>query len=531
MYKTRDRQINFDDFNQPLGFELDLENRWVKKARLIPWDEIEKRYSGLFPSKEGNVAKPARLALGSILIQQEYNFSDEETAAMIRENPYFQYFCGMSGYDGKAPFDPSMMTRFRKRFTPEILGVINEMIVKSALEAREAKKKKMRRRRPVQTGAPDTKGAADGEQPVEPELGGGQSASTVSAKGTSDTPPPNNGTLIVDATCAPSYIKYPQDTDLLNQARLKTEKIISGLHDSVGGKRPRTYPRKAKAEYGKFSRKRKKARNEIRNMVGKELNYLRRNLAIISSLLVLAGGVLSKKCEDSLEVIKKLYAQQLEMHENKTHSIPDRIVSLSQPWLRPIVRGKANSPVEFGAKLDVSVVEGFTRLEHISFSAYNESGLFIEEVERYRRREGFYPERVLADKIYRTHENLRFCREHGARLSGPPLGRPPKSYKADRKREYHDSCERIEVERRFSLAKRKYGMGMLYTRLEATTMSSVALSILLMNLNKVLFCRKLLAYFLLSKFITTRKIRAVQWTLYNLSDCAQRFIDSCGAKL
>jgi hypothetical protein len=79
MYKTRDRQINFDDFNQPLGFELDLENRWVKKARLIPWDEIEKRYSGLFPSKEGNVAKPARLALGSILIQQEYNFSNEET--------------------------------------------------------------------------------------------------------------------------------------------------------------------------------------------------------------------------------------------------------------------------------------------------------------------------------------------------------------------------------------------------------------------------------------------------------------------
>jgi hypothetical protein len=92
----------------------------------------------------------------------------------------------------------------------------------------------------------------------------------------------------------------------------------------------------------------------------------------------------------------------------------------------------------------------------------------------------------------------------------PGHGRPPKSYEADRKLEYHDSCERIEVERRFSLAKRKYGMGMLYTRLETTTMSSVALSILLLNLNKVLFCRKLLAYFLLSKFIAGRKFRAVQ---------------------
>jgi hypothetical protein len=174
------------------------------------------------------------------------------------------------------------------------------------------------------------------------------------------------------------------------------------------------------------------------------------------------------------------------------------------------VRGKTNAPVEFGAKLDVSVAEGFTRLEHISFRAYNESGLFIEEVERYRHREGHYPERVLADKIYRTRENLRYCSGHGIRLSGPPLGRPPKQREPDRKQEYRDSCDRTEVERRFSLAKRKYGMGMLYTRLEETTMCSVALSILLMNLNKVLFCRKLLVYFLLSKFINSRKFRSVQ---------------------
>ena len=510
MYKPRDRQINFDDFNQPLGLKLDPENRWVKKAALIPWDEIEKRYSSLFPSKDGNVAKPARLALGSILIQQEYNFSDEETAAMIREHPYLQYFCGMRGYDSGAPFDSSALTRFRKRFTPEILGEINDMLIKSALEAREAKKKKACRRPPAQTSAFNPDGVEGNEAPIHPGPIGERPAGMGSGEIAIESPPPNSGTLIVDATCAPSYIKYPQDTDLLNQARLKTEKIISELHDSARGKKPRTYSRKAKIEYGKFSRKRKKTRKEIRRMVGKELNYLRRNLAIIACLLALAGGALSKKLRDCLEVIKVLYAQQHEMHKNKTHSVPDRIVSLSQPWLRPIVRGKTNAPVEFGAKLDVSVVEGFTRLEHISFCAYNESGLFIEEVERYRHREGYYPERVLADKIYRTRENLRYCSEHGIRLSGPPLGRPPKQREPDRKQEYRDSCDRTEVERRFSLAKRKYGMGMLYTRLEETTMCSVALSILLMNLNKVLFCRKLLVYFLLSKFIHSRKFRAVQ---------------------
>jgi hypothetical protein len=91
MYKSGDRQINFDDFNQPLGLELDMTNRWIKKSQMIPWDEIEKRYARLFPSHEGNVAKPARLGLGALLIQQEYRFSDEETAAMIQENPYLQY--------------------------------------------------------------------------------------------------------------------------------------------------------------------------------------------------------------------------------------------------------------------------------------------------------------------------------------------------------------------------------------------------------------------------------------------------------
>jgi hypothetical protein len=237
MYKPRDRQINPDDFNPPLGLQLDPENGWVKKARLIPWDEIEKRYSGLFPSKEGNVAKPARLALGSILIQQEYNFSDEETAAMIRENPYLQYFCGMRGYDSGAPFDPSSLTRFRERFTPETLGEINEMIIRAALDAREAMKKACRR------------------PPAPPGPGGACPADDVSSKGPALTPQPNRRILIVDATCAPSHIKYPQDTDLLNQARLKTEKIISELHGGASGRRPRTYSRKAKGEYGRFSRK------------------------------------------------------------------------------------------------------------------------------------------------------------------------------------------------------------------------------------------------------------------------------------
>lgn len=161
-------------------------------------------------------------------------------------------------------------------------------------------------------------------------------------------------------------------------------------------------------------------------------------------------------------------------------------MSISQPYIRPIVRGKAKAPVEFGAKLDLSIDEkGIARLERLSFDAYNESDVLITAVENYKSRIGHYPERVLVDQIYRNRSNRAFCTEHGIRISGPALGRPKKDDKADKKREYIDNTDRIEVERAFSLAKRKYGLGLLTTKLDTTTRSAIALSIIAMNVNRL----------------------------------------------
>ena len=173
------------------------------------------------------------------------------------------------------------------------------------------------------------------------------------------------------------------------------------------------------------------------------------------------------------------------MYDNRTHSVPDRIVSVSQPFVRPIVRGKAGKPVEFGAKLDISVVDGWTRLECCSFDAYNEAGNLQEMTERFREREGHYPSRILADKIYRNRENLSYCKEHGIRLSGPALGRPKKGETRDKAQDYWDECERVEVERRFSLAKRKCGMGLVTAKLRETVAHVIAMSVLVLNLRKI----------------------------------------------
>ena len=451
MYRYSNGQISLADFKQPVGMNLKESNRWVKKAQTIPWPEIEKRYAALFTNRKGNVAKPLRLALGACIIQAEYGYSDEETALQIQENPYLQYFCGYPGYDDeKLPFDPSRMVYFRKRLTPEILGEINEMIVKDAKE-RQAK---------------ETEAKEDNDSDNGPGTGG------------------NSGTMIVDATCAPSNIRYPQDVSLLNEARENAEQLLDVLHDPADGKKPRTYRQCARKDYLKYTRCRKHTSKMTRKAIGKQLGYLRRDLAAIDSKLSLGKSLTTRQTE-RLDTIRTIYEQQKYMYDNRTHSVPDRIVSVSQPFVRPIVRGKAGKPVEFGAKLDISVVDGWTRLEHCSFDAYNESGNLQEMAERFREREGHYPSRILADKIYRNRENLSYCKEHGIRLSGPALGRPKKGEIRDKAQDYRDECERVEVERKFSLAKRKCGMGLVTAKRRETAAHVIAMSILVLNLRKI----------------------------------------------
>jgi len=199
-----------------------------------------------------------------------------------------------------------------------------------------------------------------------------------------------------------------------------------------------------------------------------------------------------------LDVIHKVYEQQLYMYRNKTHSVEDRIVSISQPYIRPIVRGKAKAPTEFGAKLDLSVDEhGIARLEKLSFDAYNESDVLKTALENYRERTGHYPERTLADQIYINRDNINFCKKWHIRISGKALGRPKKHPDVDKKTEYQDNVDRIEVERKFSLAKRKFGLGLIRTKLDNTTKSSILLAIIAMNVDRLssLLIRWLFAFF------------------------------------
>jgi hypothetical protein len=129
MYRsTSNNQLGFTDFNQPAGYQLDPENEWVKRADLIPWDTLEDRYASLFPSQHGNVAVPFRMALGTLIIQKHYDLTDRAVMSYITANPYPEYFIGLPGYTDAAPFLPSALVKFRKRFSASYLAEVNDAI-------------------------------------------------------------------------------------------------------------------------------------------------------------------------------------------------------------------------------------------------------------------------------------------------------------------------------------------------------------------------------------------------------------------
>ena len=451
MYRENS-QMRIEDFVFPYG-ELDPENDWVKLAAVVPWDVAEEQYAAQFVNN-GAPAHPCRVALGALLIPRRLKCSERWLVKHIGENPYLQFFIGMKEY-GPCPFGASTLVEFRKRLSGEAIEKILEASVPTAEKQEEE----------------------DGNDP------------------------PNGGTWIQDATCCPADIAYPQDVHLLSQAREKLEQTIDELCKSTGRKKPRMYRQRARRDFLRWSKSKKRSARAIRSAIRKQLQYIRRDVGYIVQF-VQSGVKLTEKQEERLNLVTTVYEQQRILLESGTHSIPGRIVSLSQPWVRPIVRGKVHANTEFGAKLHISLVDGYARMERLDFEAYNESADFWKAVSRYHDRYGCWPERILADKIYRSRQTLAFCKEHGIRLSAPALGRPSKDQNLTRQmkhQEYLDSCDRNAVEGTFGTGKTSYGLDRISVPLKETTGCVIGVALLLMNLLRSL--RSFFLFFFHSSFL------------------------------
>jgi transposase, IS5 family len=476
MYRqTSPGQLSFENFYLPFGGKLSGENRWVKLAAMMPWEAFESSYAAQFSEGRGAPAKSFRMALGALIIKERLGVSDEETVEQVRENPYLQYFLGLSEYSDRAPFDASMMTHFRQRLSLEIVSQVNEAVVEAVL---------------VPEAASVEATEAEATPPASSEVDASDNAADDAGPSSADDDPPNQGQLLLDATVAPADIHYPTDLHLLNQARASSERILDQLWATMrqpGQRKPRTYRQQARRNFLKVAKQRRPSRRQIRKAIGQQLRYLRRNLEQIRQV-VAAGArfnVLAGFWYQRLLVIQEVYRQQWLMYHQRQHRVEHRIVSLAQPHVRPIVRGKAGTPVEFGAKLAVSCVQGFCFIDHLDWEAFNEALDLPRQVERYQDRFGVYPESVHADAIYRTRANRQWCKARGIRLSGPPLGRPAATAQPDLERQaQQDARIRNAIEGKFGQGKRRFSLNRVMAKLPHTAATAMAITVLVMNLER-----------------------------------------------
>lgn len=456
---TSNKQIALEEFIQPFGGPLSKENRWVKLANLLPWDEMVSVYVKKMSRKMGRKAVDPRVAVGTLIIKHILRATDEDTIEFIKENPYLQYFLGYKEYRYEQPFTASLFVSIRKRLgvdelkqlTEEFIGYVKKIEQKAAPKNKES----------------------DSDDKPNSDKGSG-----------------NKGHLIVDATVAPSDIKYPTDLDLLNEVREKSEQLIDLLYVPEKGKvKPRTYRQKARKEYLSFAKQRKKRKKTIHKALKKQLGYVRRNFKTIEKLLDEKANrafPLSYKYQKMYWIIQEVYRQQQQMYDDNSHKTADRIVSISQPYVRPIVRGKSGKEVEFGAKTSVSVIDGYVYLDRLNWDAYNEGGDLISQIESFKARNGCYPEWVSGDKIYGNRANRAYMKQHNIKYTGVALGRRLKELSQERreleKSRKNKAKQRSQVEGVFGIGKRKYDLDLVKARTKETSESWIGMVYLVMNI-------------------------------------------------
>lgn len=378
-----------------------------------------------------------------------------------------QYFLGLEAftYEYEQVMTPSLLVSIRKRIDLDVFESLTDDLIRKGLKLKAGAKQE----------EADTVTKDDEDEDGDDH--------------DDDPHPGNKGKLQMDATVCDADIKYPTDLDLLNESRQKAEELIDELCLKLGVQdKPRTYRRAARKEFLNVSKMKRKPANVLRKAIRKQINYLKRDVRIINKMLDTIKDEpipFERRQLKYFFVIQHLLEQQETMYKKKSHQVEDRIVSIHQPHVRPIVRGKAKAKTEFGAKINISLLDGYARVDHFHWDAFNEGQDLQSQVERFRKLTGKYPELVQVDKIYLTRENRRFLKEKRIRYTGEPLGRKPAKEiksKYQKRKERREAAERNQVEGKFGQGKRGYGLNDIRARLSSTSRSWIGAIIFVMNL-------------------------------------------------
>lgn len=217
--------------------------------------------------------------------------------------------------------------------------------------------------------------------------------------------------LMNDATVYESAIKYPTDVKLLWDCSEWLFNHIGVCCKHAGIKPPRSKYKLQKGKQQNYMKQRRKTHKQERRRRRALLYWVQRGIDLLQALLQQVPSLQEHLASDfyqQLRLVKTIYAQQQYHFHHPKASIADRVVSLYKPYIRPIVRGKENKRVEFGAKVHISQVDHLNFIEHISFNPFHEGrrmGIAIYKQEQHFGRCHQYE----ADQLYASNKNRKHC--------------------------------------------------------------------------------------------------------------------------
>ena len=235
----------------------------------------------------------------------------------------------------------------------------------------------------------------------------------------------NKDLCLTDATCYESHLRFPTDVKLLWECCEWLQSLIAKTCKALKERQPRNKYRDIDHARLTYAKHRKHSRAATAK--------LRRRL-------------------------QSLLAQKKEVKK--------RIVSIDRPYIRPIVRGKENKRVEFGAKVNNIQIDGISFIEHHSFEAFNEGVRLQECIEYQQELTGVKVAKVGADTIYANNDNRRYCTENGMTTCFVRKGPKPKDENTDisTARRIIGTLRSTAMEGSFGNQKQHYGVSRIAAR-------------------------------------------------------------------
>lgn len=303
--------------------------------------------------------------------------------------------------------------------------------------------------------------------------------------------------LMNDATVYESNIKYPTDVKLLWDCNEWVYSRMFDLYEKMSMRKPRCKYKDQKRRQNNFSKRKKKGYKMNRRRIGQLLPLLEKGIGYLQEAInkyhlqsatdLFIEKTLDNKFYEKLRNIKTILSQQKYMHQHPGKKSPDRIVSLAKPWVRAIVRGKENKPVEFGPKIHMSQTDGINYIEHFSYKPFNECKRLKVSILKHENLFHRKCTHYAADNIYPTNTNRNFITWKNIYTNFPQKGRVAK--------EEEQQLQQIKallgkqrstvLEGSFGTEKLHYTLKKINARLEATEKLWIYFGVMTANASKI----------------------------------------------